>query len=47
MALRLSASIPNTRRLERNKDAKSVAPPHQRGTVMVKQAGKRNNWNLG
>jgi hypothetical protein len=47
MALRLSASSPNTRRLKRNSDAKSAALPHQRGTVLVKQARKRNNWNLG
>jgi hypothetical protein len=47
MALRLSGSSPNTRRLERNSDAKSAAPPYRRDTVMVKQAEKRNNWNLG
>jgi hypothetical protein len=47
MALRLSASSQNTRRLKRNSDAKSAAPPHRRGTVLVKQARKRNSWNLG
>jgi hypothetical protein len=47
MAVRLSASSPNTRRLKRNNDAKSAAPPHRCDTVLVLQAGKRNNKNLG
>jgi hypothetical protein len=46
MDLRLSARSQNTRGLERDSDAKSVAPPHRRGAVMVKQAGKGNNWKL-
>jgi hypothetical protein len=47
MDLRLSASSQNTRGLKRDRDAKSAAPPHQRSTVMVKQARKGNNWKLG
>jgi hypothetical protein len=43
----MDPSSPNTRRLKRNSDAKSTDPPHRRDTIMVKQAGERNNWNLG
>jgi hypothetical protein len=32
---------------ERDSNAKSATPPHRRGTVMDKQAGKGNNWKLG
>jgi hypothetical protein len=47
MALRLSTSSQNTRGLERNSNAKFAAPPHQRGMVMVGQAGEINNRKLG
>jgi hypothetical protein len=47
MALRLSASSQNTRGLKRDSNANSAAPPHLCDTVVVKQAGKRNNQKLG
>jgi hypothetical protein len=47
MALRLSASSKDTRRLERDSNAKFAAPPHRHDTVMVRQAGERNNRKLG
>jgi hypothetical protein len=47
MALRLSTSIKNTRRLKRDSNAKFAAPPHRHGAVMVRQARERNNWKLG
>jgi hypothetical protein len=47
MALRLSTSSQNIRGLKRDSNAKFAAPPHRCGTVMVGQAGKRNNWKLG
>jgi hypothetical protein len=47
MALRLSTSSQNTRRFERDSNAKLTATPHQRGAVMGRQARERNNWKLG
>jgi hypothetical protein len=41
MALRLSASSKNTRRLKRDRNAKFAAPPHWRGMVMVRQAREK------
>jgi hypothetical protein len=47
MAFRLSTSSQNTRGLKRDSNAKFAAPPHRRSTVMVRKAGKENNWKLG
>jgi hypothetical protein len=47
MALRLSTSSKNTRRLERDNNAKFAAPPQRPSAVMVRQARERNNWKVG
>jgi hypothetical protein len=47
MDLRLSTSSKNTRGLERDSNAKFLAPPHRHDAVMVRQAWERNNWKLG
>jgi hypothetical protein len=47
MALRLLTSSQNTRRIERDSNAKFVAPPYRRNTVMVEQVGKGNNQKMG
>jgi hypothetical protein len=47
MALRLSTSSKNTRGLKRDSNAKFAAPRQRRDTVMVRKAGKGNNWKLG
>jgi hypothetical protein len=47
MVVRLSASSKNTGGLEGNINAKSIATPHRRSTVMVKQTCQRNNRKLG
>jgi hypothetical protein len=43
MDLRLSTSSKDTRGLEKDSNAKSAAPPHQRGTVMVRQAREKQS----
>jgi hypothetical protein len=43
MDLRVSTSSKDTRGLERDSNAKSAAPPHQRGTVMVRQAKEKQS----
>jgi hypothetical protein len=40
-------AVKNTRGIERDSNAKFTAPSHRRGTVMVRQAGNKNNWKLG
>jgi hypothetical protein len=47
MALRLLTGSQNTRRIERDSNAKFAAPPHRSSTVMVEQVGKGNNQKLG
>jgi hypothetical protein len=46
MDLRLPTSSMNTRRLERDINAKLEATSHRRGTVMFRKIRKGNNWKL-
>jgi hypothetical protein len=46
MALRLPTTSTNTRRLERDSNAKLAATPHWCDTVMVRQAGIKSKDNL-